>query len=470
MSPFATALLLINVATLLLLPRRLAPLPLLIAACYATTGQAVTIWLFTFTVIRMSVAVGVARAILRRESLTGGVNTLDRVLIAWALWALVSSVFHDDASAALVFRLGLVYNTCGIYFLIRVFCQSLDDVVGLFRATAILLVPVAAAMLWEHTTTHNPFAILGGIAETPSIRMDRVRAQGPFAHSILAGTVGAVSLPLTIALWRRHRHAATVGTAASAAMIVASASSGPIISALAAIGALFTWQLRHQMRLLRWLAVLGFIGLDVMMKAPVYYLIARIDIVGGSTGWHRSRLIQSALERLSEWWLAGTDYTRHWAPAPGWSPNHTDITNHYLYMGVIGGLPLMLLFIAVLVQGFSFVGQTLRSLPDAQAELRFVPWALGASLFAHAATFLSVSYFDQSFVFLYLTLAAIASARSAAISLNQPLYPRSTTETSLPLAQAAWSLTNLRDLQSPSSAGPLRKAVQHAHPRSTHNV
>ena len=39
-------------------------------------------------------------------------------------------------------------------------------------------------------------------------------------------------------------------------------------------------------------------------------------------------------------------------------------------------------------------------------------WALGASLFANAATMISVSYFDQSFVFLYLKLAAIGSLKS----------------------------------------------------------
>jgi hypothetical protein len=80
-------------------------------------------------------------------------------------------------------------------------------------------------------------------------------------------------------------------------------------------------------------------------------------------------------------------------------------------MGVIGGLPLMLLFIAVLLKAFSFVGQMRRDSSDFDA--RFMVWTLGASLFAHAATFISVSYFDQSFVFLYLTLAAISSAYGA---------------------------------------------------------
>jgi len=164
------------------------------------------------------------------------------------------------------------------------------------------------------------------------------------------------------------------------------------------------------MRFVRWMMIAGYIALDLVMKDPAYFIMARVDFVGGSTGWYRARLIQSAIEHLPEWWLGGTDYTRHWMPSGvSWSPQHTDITNHYLQSGVIGGLPLMLLFIAVLAKGFSFVGQTIRQTPDLSLQSRIICWALGSSLFAHATTFVSVSYFDQSFVFIYLTLAAIGS-------------------------------------------------------------
>ncbi len=58
---------------------------------------------------------------------------------------------------------------------------------------------------------------------------------------------------------------------------------------------------------------------------------------------------------------------------------------------------------------------------------QFLPWAIGSSLFANAATCISVSYFDQSFLFLYLTLAVIGSMKSfgfdakrAIVATNQP--------------------------------------------------
>jgi hypothetical protein len=293
-------------------------------------------------------------------------------------------------------------------------------------------------MLSEKMTGHNLFSALGGVSEFSEIREGRIRAQGPFAHSILAGTVGAVCLPLMIGLWQQHRKTAVAGIVASFSIIFASASSGPIMSALFGIGALFMWHWRHQMRLVRWLAVLGYIGLDLIMKAPAYYLIARIDLTGSSTSWHRAALIDAALTHLSEWWFAGTDFTRHWMPTGvSWSEEHTDITNHYLRMGVDGGLPLMLLFIAVLATGFSFVGRTLQRMPELSPQSRFMIWALGASLFAHATTFTSVSYFDQSFVFIYLTLAAIGSVWSEMVRENGHRISRPHISNQLALTQSS---------------------------------
>jgi hypothetical protein len=165
------------------------------------------------------------------------------------------------------------------------------------------------------------------------------------------------------------------------------------------------------------MAVLGLITLAVAMKAPVYYLIARIDLTGGSTGWHRAALIESAIRHIDEWWWAGTDYTRHWMPTGvSWSPEHTDITNEYLNMGVIGGLPLMTLFIATLAVAFIFVGRLQQGSNDVPGETRFMVWGFGAALFAHTVSFISVSYFDQSILFVYMTLAAIGSAYSGTVT------------------------------------------------------
>jgi hypothetical protein len=408
------AFLIVNIFFLFLLPRRLALLPLLAGACYMTLGQGLVLGRFHFPVIRLLLAVAFLRALLRRERLEGGINSLDWLMVVWATWALFSSFFYSDAYETLVGHLGLVYNTCGIYFIVRLFCQSIEDLEVILKTTAILLGPVALFMFYEMITGYNAFSSFGGVPEISAIREGKIRAQGPFLHPILAGTVGAVCLPLMIGLWRKHQKTALVGLLACMTMVISCASSGPILSVLSGIAALFMWRYRDRMRFIRWLGIFVYIGLDLVMKAPAYYLIARIDPVGGSTGYHRARLIESAFEHLSEWWLAGTNYTRHWmVTGVSWSPDHTDITNHYIQLGVIGGLPLMILFIAVLVKGFFYIGEAVQNARKHNPDAEFFIWALGASLFAHAAACVAVSYFDQSFIFLYVNLAVIASLGSA---------------------------------------------------------
>ena len=190
-------------------------------------------------------------------------------------------------------------------------------------------------------------------------------------------------------------------------MVLASRSSGPIMSACLGIVALLSWRFRHLLNVIRWTAVCAYFALEALMKAPPYYLLARIDFTGSSGGWHRARLIESSIQHLSEWWLAGTDYTRHWMPTGvSWSPAHADLTNHYLHLGVLGGLPLMLTFVLILVTCFFLVGQHLGTNRADASDSSFLSWAVGSALFAHAATCISVAYFDQSILLLYLTFAA----------------------------------------------------------------
>jgi hypothetical protein len=164
--------------------------------------------------------------------------------------------------------------------------------------------------------------------------------------------------------------------------------------------------------------------LATMMNRPVYYLIGEIDLTGSSTGWHRARLIESSLQHLGEWWLAGTDYTRHWmATGVSWSPNHTDLTNHYIALGVYGGLPLLLTFVAVMAVSFRNVGRNLAATQWAGPS-SFVAWTAGSALFAIAVTSVSISYFDQSVLWLYMTMAFCSSLAGAPVTVaSQPPVP-----------------------------------------------
>jgi hypothetical protein len=417
MNPVAIIFLLVTAAAMMSLPRRWAPLPLLVGACYMTNAQSINIGPFHFTVLRILLLIGFIRSWQRKERLPGGFKGLDKLVLYWGVWLLFSCVFHRPFGDALVFRLGVFYSVLGIYFLIRIFCQSTEDLIQIIKITAFILVPVALEMINEVITSRNVFSFLGGLPLEVLVREGKLRAQGPFGHPILAGTVGALCMPLMIGLWRQHPLVGKIGLTASLMMVWASASSGPMMSAILGIVALVLWRWRRFIPKMRIAAVIVYILCDMYMTRPAYYLLEKIDLTGNSTGYHRAAIIDAGITHLNEWWLGGTDYTRHWMPyGVSWSEDHCDITNHYLYYGIDGGLPLMILFICMLWVGFRYMGESLRLRAQASFPEQFLLWSLGVVLFTHAGTMISVAYFDQSVMFLYLNLAVIVSMHANALT------------------------------------------------------
>jgi hypothetical protein len=394
------------------LPRRLAAIPFLIGAVYMTRGQVLEVGPASFTVTRILVAFGILRVLMRGEKIANGLNNIDRWLILWAVLLIATSAFHT--SDAWVFRIGLVWSEIGSYFLFRVFLQDWEDVRRIFIVLCVGLIPLASLMLLEKAVGKNFFAFLGEVWEVPMQRNGHFRAQGPFASYILAGTVGATCFPMALYLWKSHRKQALGGLFVGGGIIYACTSSGPIMMLFFILFGLALWNVRDHLAAIRWFALTVIIALNTIMADPVYFLMARIDFSGGSQGWFRARLIQSSFEHLNEWWLAGTDYTRHWmATGQHSNVNHTDLVNHVLVMGVLGGLPLMFLFIIVLVAAFRMIGRALKNNESKSIEHLFLIWTLGSILFGHICNFISVSLFDQSVVFLYLILAGIGAIQAS---------------------------------------------------------
>ena len=397
------------------LPRRWAAVPLVIGATYMSVESSLDIAALHFTSIRILVAIGVLRVISRGERITGGLNLLDRLMIAWAVWTVCSSCFHKDFSAALIYRLGLAFNALGFYVLVRVFIPDAEGLLRICKVIIIALVPIALEMITETRTGRDLFSLFGGVPGLSEIRGGKVRAQGPFDHSILAGTVGAVCLPLAILFWKSNRKLALLGLAATGSIVLTSRSSGPVMTAFFTVFGLVLWRFRTYMQLIRWGGLLAILALALVMNAPIYYILDRIDLTGSSTGWHRAVLIQSAISHVGDWLLGGTDYTRDWTPEAGYDADETDITNHYIRMAVWGGLPMLLLFVWSLVIAFDMVTKILRADKNVPGRYQFLMWTLGCILFGHVTAMVSVSYFDQSVFYLYFVLAAIATVQTVPV-------------------------------------------------------
>lgn len=414
MSPIGTLFFLACAIALYVLPRKLAPIPLLVGCCYMSLGQGLELGPISLPIFRMLILVGFARAITKNEFSSISINGIDRKMFFLMFWIFFASFFHDGVlGSGPVYVVGVILNFSGIYFLMRAWCRNLSEVTEVIVLTAFILVPVALEMIFEKATGKNLFSVFGGVSSEVVIREGKLRANGPFSHPILAGTVGATCIPLFLGIWKSNRLASIVGILAGLSMTVASGSSGPIMSAGVGIFAVMMWPLRAYTNLMRLAAVVAYFGYQILTGEPGYFIMNRIDISGGSTGYHRAHLIQSAFGRLEEWWLFGTDLTRHWmATGVSFTPYHTDITNYYLTFGVMAGLPALLVVVAMLIQSFKWTGVIYKGLIDQKPDLAFKTWCLGSAMLAHAATSVSVAYFDQSLVFFWMNIAIVSSMYS----------------------------------------------------------
>jgi hypothetical protein len=398
----------------LLLPRRLAFIPLLVALFHLGNVALIS----EFTPMRIVILIGLGRAFAGGFLRWSAHNRLDQLVAVFAVVALLSSLGHTASvhvPSPLIERCGLVLNVLGAYLYARAFTGGEDFVMTLAYWLAIVMIPLSAMLTLEQVTGRNAYAMLGSRSEGASMRNDGFRAKGPFGHAITAGTATAVTLPFMIFLWRRKKVLGTLGALAAVGGALATASSGPLAALAVVIGLLVFWRWRQHLRPVR---LAGFALLVVMhftMSRPIWYLIARIDLVGGSTGWHRSSLIDRAIRNLDEWWLAGTDVTRHWMHSGvTWNPNHTDITNYYLQLGVLGGLPLLLTLVAIIAVALMCLEASLPLLRGHAPDEEFASWCVWTAILAHSVSFLSIAYFDQSYAGFFLLVGAAPGLLEAA--------------------------------------------------------
>lgn len=415
-NPLALSFLLLLGILTITLPRKFAPIPFLISALYITMGQRIVVMGFNFTIFRILILIGFIRIIIRRDIILIKLNSLDKAIILWGIVAIVTSVlldFNTEMFNSLQHSSGQVFTTLGLFFFFRFYIDGMNEIRLNIKILAVAIAPLALAFLLESATGRNIFSIFGAVPELTAIREGRLRCQGPFAHPILAGTLGATLMPLFVAFWfekGKLKILSLIGLFSTTIITVTSASSGPALSYLAAFMALCMWPLRNKMKAIRWVILVVLVALHITMKVPVWYLIGRISTVIGGTGWHRSVLIDTAILHFNEWWMIGTLNTAHWLDfgvLP--DPDMIDITNQYILEGVYGGLARMLLFITIIVISFSGIGNAMKSLNDETFAIRFIPWALGAALFSHVVGFISVAYFDQLVIVWYLLLSIIST-------------------------------------------------------------
>jgi hypothetical protein len=400
------------------LRRKAMIVPFLAAGILLPVNVTIVVLGAHFQALRLLLFVGWLRIVLKRDIPLPRLNSLDKVVLFYTLCNSVFFVILAPTMSAVNNRLGYLWTNLGTYFLVRALIRDKDDVVRTIRVLAILVVVIAPLMLIEHVTQHNAFFVVGAQAIS-NIRDGKIRAEGPFAHSIIAGTVGGMLLPLFIGLWwqgKRYRTLLGLGVASSIGMVIASSSSTPLMTIAAGVFALLLWSFRTKMRIFRWTLVSTLAVLQLAMKSPVWFLISRMGGAIGGSGYHRAQLIDTFVRHFGEWWLVGTRNN------VSWGYDMWDVDNAYVAAGLGGGLVTFIAFIAILVYAYKRIGKSGR-LAGLSSNDKHLVWAIGASLFANTVGFFGIFYFDQG-ILLWYTLLAMVTATAAFDIGARPIVKR----------------------------------------------
>lgn len=391
--------------------RSQAILPVVLVACLIPGAQRLVVATLDFTMIRLLIVFGWVRLAMRNEIRPLRLNGLDWAFIAWTLAAGTGYVLREESFKALVYRLGFAFDALGMYFLFRMLLRRPSDTLRSARYLAWCAAIVAVCISIEWSTGRNLFSVFGGVPAVTWIRDGRLRCQGAFSHPIMAGTFGAMLVPIFMGMWfafPRRRLEAAAGAASGMIITAASASSGPVLSLAAALVAWGVWPLRHHTRALRRTLLIVTLALHFGRKKPIWHLAARASDFMGGEGYHRYLLIDAFINHWREWFLVGTASTAHWGFML-W-----DTTNQFVQEGVTGGIADLVAFLCVVVfayRSIGLAGKAGRQMEPARSPRaqRLWCWGLGAAVTAHTAAFMGVSYWGQIQFILYLFLALVGA-------------------------------------------------------------
>ena len=437
LNPLVAVWMLVAIVLLFTLPRKRAITPFLLALLNIPLGQVLVLGGLHFTVLRILIFAGLARcASFRgpssRGKLPGGFNKVDWVVMLWSVSAAVTFSLQWMNMQALINHLGDIVDSLGAYIVIRFLIPDLEAIRRTIKVLAVICIIQGACMINEQISHVNVFGYLGGMSLGVTVRDGKIRSEGVMG-CIYAGVFAGVLIPLFFWLWTagKSRLAALAGFAGATAMAITSNASTSIMALTGSIVGLAFWPLRKQMRLVRWGIVATLVSLHMAMKAPVWALIARIDLTGSSSGDHRKALMDNCIYHFRDWWLIGCKYYNAW----GW--DMWDLCNQFVAVAVTGGLLTLIFYIMIYSRSFGAIGNA-RKRVNGDRQQEWLLWCLGADLFANVVASFGINYVHQLLLGFFPLLACISVA---AFDARETAAPRKTVTTLGELASVPGAAT-----------------------------
>jgi hypothetical protein len=394
---------------LIVAPRGFFFFPFVMVMSFVPMNQILMIGPLNFPALRILIIFGVLRLLIRNEIRQIDWNTFDKLIFVWTLIGSIIYVLQWLSIDAIINRLGIMFDILGIYWIVRHAIRNWADIIIAIKWFAFFAILTAPLIALEKFYQPSFFSNFGPI--NAQFHLGRFRCAGAFPHSIMLGVFWANLLPFFYARIKANQGLLFYWCAICSGLSNSyfSASSTPLLTVC---GIIIFWKIyryRIHGKAFFMVTCAGLFMLHLIMNHPVWHLMARVNVVGGSTGWHRYKLFDNFVKHTSEWFVLGAKSTSHW----GYGME--DITNQFILEAVRGGFITLCLFCIIIYYAIKITGTF--SLKKTNQEVMWLSWALCVSLLGHFVTFWGVSYFGQMSFLLYITFALVAFTLEESLKL-----------------------------------------------------
>jgi len=409
LNPIAAVALLIAIVLVLTSSQKKGISPFLLVCFTIPLGEALVLGGLHFTALRILIIAGlIRRGMLSGTSSTGkfpgGFNPVDRMAVLWVVsLEIILSIEWMDMQV-FIHNLGDFLDMFGGYLVVRFFIPDGEAVRRTIKTLAVAGIIQGVCMLNEQILHVNVFGYIGGFGPGLTIRDGKIRSEGVLG-CISGGAFAGALIPLFLGLCteRKHRMLAYAGLAGATLMVFTSNSSTSLLALAASVLGIAFWPLRKQMRLIRWGLVTALVSLHMVMKAPVWALISRVDLTGSSSGYHRYELVDNCIRHFSQWWLLGYKNYNLWGFCM------FDLCNQFVVQAVCGGLLALVAYIAIISRSFGALGNARKKVEGDRGQEWFL-WCLGTALFSVVTAHFGINYPATTEMWLFALWSCISVA------------------------------------------------------------
>jgi hypothetical protein len=139
------------------------------------------------------------------------------------------------------------------------------------------------------------------------------------------------------------------------------------------------------------------------MHGPVWSLIEKIDLTGGSSSYHRYMLVDNCIRHFGDWWLLGSKNY------PDWGFVMFDVCNQFILVALRGGLVTLVIYIAIYKRSFEAIGEARKRVAGDRRQEWFL-WCLGSALFATVVSSFGIYYIFYLMACLFCLLVGVSVA------------------------------------------------------------